>query len=185
MRTVPSFSLVAVKTYRGVVGVPMVAAKDPLKVLARNGNVAVMVDPLIAKFTWLLLPCPKTTTLLPPIDDPAALIDGWVMAKEAVMVPALIEKETLFELANTRVPELIDDVPAENHFTRSDPSNCKVALWLEFQSEGRTSCVLIGSSAIVSVFMWKMVAGISDLSADQGHGVLGDGVRSRARHRER
>jgi hypothetical protein len=100
------------------------------------------------------------TTLLPPIDDPAALTAGWVMANEAVMVPALIEKETLFALLKTSVPELIDDVPAENHWTMSVFWNWSVTLWMEFQSEGRTSCVLIGSSPIVSVFMCRMVAGI-------------------------
>ena len=108
---------------------------------------AVTVDPFIPKLTKLLF---EKTMVPPACSEPRALMVR--PANDAVMVPFDIPKETLFELAKTRVPELMDEVPAENHCTRSEFVNRMVAAWLEFQSDGLWRSVLV-PSATVTDFM--------------------------------
>ena len=85
-------------------------------------QVAVTVEPFIPKLTKLEF---EKTIVPPACCDPSALMVR--PAKEAVMVPFDIPNETLFELPKTRVPELMDEVPAENHCTRSVFVNWMVA----------------------------------------------------------
>ena len=104
---------------------------------------AVTVDPFIPKLTKLLF---EKMMVPPACCEPSALMVR--PANEAVMVPFDIPNEMLFELPKTSVPELIDEVPAENHCTRSVFVNWTVAAWLEFQSDGLWRSVLVPSATV-------------------------------------